>query len=113
MTAHTPGPWLYSGGYPAFVAAIDEEDPRNALRASVCELDNRLPEYQRPQSEVDANGWLIAAAPDLLEAAIIGENWLACVPIKDMPQTPTEPRGWGNDYNKIYAAIAKAREGSA
>ncbi len=52
---------------------------------------------------------LANAAPDLFEAAVLFENWLAGVSMADMPDVPTEPRGFGASYNKAYAAIDKAR----
>jgi hypothetical protein len=58
--AHTPGPWLREGN---FVYALNDHD-MNVFSASV-QNDNRLcsPEV------LDANARLIAAAPELLEAA--------------------------------------------
>lgn len=101
MSEPTGGDWMYSGGYPAFVAAPDEDS--NALRATVCNLDSRLEKYQRPQDEIDANGWLIAAAPDLLEA--LHELW-ACAETYDEFNDPGHD--WYSLRWQVKDAIAKA-----
>lgn len=57
MSAHTPGPWLVN----PFVARVD-----NGLDSPICEL--LWPTSLRSEDETEANGRLIAAAPELLEA---------------------------------------------
>lgn len=60
MTAQpTPGPWLVS----PFVARVD--NPKDNL--PICAL--LWPTDERSEEETEANARLIAAAPDLLEAA--------------------------------------------
>lgn len=109
MASFTPGPWMYSGGYPAFVAAPDEDDPGNALKAMVCYLDARLDRYQRPDDEVNANGWLIEAAPDLYEACILAERALRL----GIPQEAVTLINKKGDFDSIVIARIRLEEAIA
>lgn len=63
MTKHTPGPWAVNP-VAAWVdcGQLDEDgDP-----TPVCAL--AWPTIYRSENETEANGYLIAAAPDMLEA---------------------------------------------
>lgn len=66
MTAprHTSGPWTYS--YNPYLSQCDEEIPAFEVHGEekVCDTNE-----SRPREEQEANAMLIAAAPDLLEAA--------------------------------------------
>ena len=68
MTHHTPGPWIVGDGNDldpfVVMARVDTEegDPASGLVAAVVYGDRQL-------SEATENARLIAAAPDLLEAA--------------------------------------------
>lgn len=66
---HTPGPWLVS----PFVARVD--NPRDNL--PICAL--LWPTDERSEDETEANARLIAAAPDLLEAANAAFDFLGGV----------------------------------
>lgn len=57
---HTPGPWTCDGGRYLPIIAIVDGKPAQIGRAESC--------GQIGDEEVEANGALIAAAPDLLKA---------------------------------------------
>lgn len=105
MAEYTHGRWMYSGGYPAFVAVAsrDEDEPGNALKAMVCALDNPLESYHRPSNEVDANGWLIASAPDLYEAAVylLGHE-------NPSPDSGLNAESYAEAWDLLKEAVAKA-----
>ena len=72
---HTPGPWAV---FPDSVSEAPEDHVavviwpnRGSDEDAVCEVYGELtgPDYERPLAEQMANARLIAAAPDLLEAA--------------------------------------------
>lgn len=66
-SAHTPGPWYYREN-DALIIAPDKRNPKNNWHIA----------YLRPQGvETPANARLIAAAPDMLAALRICENYLA------------------------------------
>jgi hypothetical protein len=102
-TQHTPGPWFYEGqnirnGDGLDVATVDSE--RSTERCT----SDRI-----PLKEWTANTHLIAAAPDLLAALRLCEDWIPNVPRrKGAPYEETR----GRVFESIIAAIAKA-EGSA
>jgi hypothetical protein len=62
--AHTPGPWIYE--YSPWTAQDGKEIPAFEVHGTekVCDTNEN-----RPAEEQEANARLIAAAPDLLEAA--------------------------------------------
>ncbi len=91
MTDHTPGPWHISKAGHHTIWNDDE-----VIVADCDSLDPRQP----PADQIGANCYLIAAAPDLLEA------------LKDM-FFQFEHHGYDSDNDKITidqarAAIAKA-----
>jgi hypothetical protein len=62
---HTPGPWTYQ--YSPYTAQDEHEIPAFEVHGNdvkVCDTNE-----DRPAAEQEANACLIAAAPDLLEAA--------------------------------------------
>lgn len=61
-TQHTPGPWAVN----PFRAQVDAFRGQDALPLAVCQL--LWPTKERSEAETEANGRLIAAAPDLLGA---------------------------------------------
>jgi len=63
MSKHTPGPWALSSGASHVIAACG---------GGICKLDSIHGAYQ----DQAANARLIAAAPDLLEACKVFEEWL-------------------------------------
>jgi hypothetical protein len=96
MSAHTPGPWtvedrverllIFANGSPDFVAEIPAISPDDDVQLA----------YERGQS---ANARLIAAAPDLLEAA---KEVLKC------RGDGTFGRDGAQGYQLLLAAIVKA-----
>ena len=65
MTHHTPGPWIVCDGNDLDPFVVMEDGPRVPARGAVASVvygDRNL-------SEATENARLIAAAPDLLEAA--------------------------------------------
>ena len=75
---HTPGPWRTEGADHFGDHTIDQEGGSLAIAAVVSNL--------REEDEVSANACLIAAAPDLLEAAkaltsaLEGYEWQSDMP---------------------------------
>lgn len=60
MNKHTPGPWMLDGDAGSMSLDVIARSERIAMiDCEVCRMED---------SEVDANGLLIAAAPDLLDA---------------------------------------------
>jgi hypothetical protein len=62
---HTPGPWVYH--YSPYIGHNDEEIPAFELHgdeAKICDTNE-----DQPWEEQEANARLIAASPELLEAA--------------------------------------------
>ena len=59
MSTHTPGPWL-----------IEPTDTSKAIVTDDCVICEMAVWAYEHQKEIEANAHLIAAAPDLLEAAI-------------------------------------------
>lgn len=88
---HTPGPWEVSKDYPLQVKAV------NAPSHNTVALFGDF--YERPTRE--ANGRLIAAAPELLEALIEAEQMIHAGELNE------------GTMNIIRAAIAKAKGGAA
>lgn len=63
MSAHTHGPWEYSGDLITFINANGDEE----AIAQIFQPDNHDDEDQN-EAEMNSNGALLSAAPDLLEA---------------------------------------------
>lgn len=69
--ACTPGPWTFQ--YSPYLSRFDEEIPAFEVHGEhkVCDTNE-----DRPAEEQEANAMLIAAAPDLLQAAEkVIANW--------------------------------------
>jgi hypothetical protein len=62
MSKHTPGPWVADDGYSATHLRIRSED-----WGTIADVND--PYNAMPDGELEANARLIAAAPELLEAA--------------------------------------------
>lgn len=63
---HTPGPWnCHQPGFKGIVSGV-VRDKQNRFVATTASPNTG--EYNRDETEVDANARLIAAAPELLEA---------------------------------------------
>ncbi|MHC3750731.1 hypothetical protein ACYKDZ_17825 [Stutzerimonas stutzeri] len=97
MTKHTPGPWLVEG---RTVYALND-DGYNRFSALVQDAHT-------PGDELEANARLIAAAPDLLEAAElaleVAEGWIH----DQLDGTGIAGEALGK-LDSVRAAIAKAR----
>ena len=101
MTTHTPGPWC------------DDSTLPPSTRPVIARTARGLPisanwEGPIPQGQDDANAYLIAAAPDLLEAA--KEIADTCIRVKDPRMggtTDLEAVGFAS-IDRLRAAIAKA-----
>ena len=95
MEKHTPGPWRRNGD------TIDGND----YVSVVCCRGNYAPEFVSNADNWKANARLIAAAPELLEAARLGRN----VIIHNNPQFEGEwvavPR---EDFDRLRAIVDKA-----
>ena len=104
MSAHTPGPWVFRSESGA--SGCDDNDMGGIYApdfVEVCWFGNGTTYYPTegcPPSE--ANGRLMAAAPDLLEACIQAEAAIAGLDFDGCPEA----------LAVIRAAIAKA-EGRA
>ena len=85
MSAHTPGPWQVTGEFDRFhngewIRPLDAEGrPKSELVAVVCDFNR----YDR-DAEREANARLIAAAPDLVDAAQLALSVLRAQPLVEM-----------------------------
>lgn len=92
MSEHTPGPWHVRA-------------PTDVMHA-VCRLSGSIIAdvgYSNTLEENDANGRLISAAPDLLEALILLEHEMI-----ESGNAWSKDYGWTPAIEKTRAAIAKA-----
>ena len=101
MNKHTPGPWFVDHKSPFLVRAGDDIDGRHIAHIG--------PANYTPIFDVDEpNAKLIAAAPDLLEAAQlalqIAESW-----IHDQLDGTSSIDGALLHLDPVRAAIARAR----
>ena len=101
MNKHTPGPWFVDHKSPFLVRAGDDIDGRHIAHIG--------PANYTPRFDVDEpNAKLIAAAPDLLEAAQlalqIAESW-----IHDQLDGTSSIDGALLHLDPVRAAIARAR----
>ena len=86
MSTHTPGPWL-----------IEPTDTSKAIVTDDCVICEMAPWDDEYQDELEANARLIAAAPDLLEAAIALQV-----------AAPLGQSEWNAAADKLDKAISKA-----
>lgn len=73
MSAHTPGPWIWieHGAAMWLVPIADyQKDPDYPADYAICDDGSAYGEYSQKIDPSSANGRLLAAAPDLLEALI-------------------------------------------
>lgn len=94
-TKHTPGPWLASK-YPrsnAYVVTTTPGDAKGDIANVLFGLGSKIAE------ETEANARLIAAAPELLEAAI-----------EALPYINADPNDPAGPVARLVAAIAKSQE---
>lgn len=90
-TTHTPGPWLIKGG--------DHIETTTGRR--ICTIDER--DFGKGFAESYENGFLIAAAPDLLAALV------EMLEFADMGEIHDEETA--EAVARAHAAIAKAKGG--
>ena len=86
MSTHTPGPWL-----------IEPTDTSKAIVTDDCVICEMAVWSYEHQKEIEANALLIAASPDLLEAAIALQV-----------AAPLGQSEWNAAAYKLDKAIAKA-----
>lgn len=86
MSTHTPGPWL-----------IEPTDTSKAIVTDDCVICEMAVWAYEHQKEIEANAHLIAAAPDLLEAAIALQV-----------AAPLGQSEWNAAADKLDKAISKA-----
>ncbi len=86
---HSPSPWRYLD--------YRVEDYKGEMIIAIGKSDERI-----PHSVAEANGHLVAAAPDLLEACIAAHSALGF---------PIDDESMFRVTNQLATAIAKARRG--
>lgn len=91
MSTHTPGPWL-----------IEPTDTSKAIVTDDCVICEMAVWAYEHQKEIEANAHLIAAAPDLLEAAIALQV-----------AAPLGQSEWNAAADKLDKAIEKATGASS
>ena len=98
-TKHTPGPWEVGPVDDTVVTHVGAD----GVRLVVAEIDG---DYNQPETWpiMEANARLIAAAPELLEAAI---------ELKDVCNRPSAARTRAEAWRKLDKAIAKALQPNA
>jgi len=65
---HTPGPWAYGLGYRVRPDRGVDAKGREIGGPTICEVNANADRCCPPSDEIEANGRLIAAAPELLAA---------------------------------------------
>lgn len=94
---HTPGPWTYQEGSDAYTHIV-----RGPERLFITQLG------QDTSGVAEANARLMAAAPEMEEALILGLNVLRCLTAhRPLSLTRTECIA----FDQIEAAVQKARGG--
>lgn len=74
QTGHTPGRWYYNKNRRNICTVAKDLDTIVVAKVHCSEHDT----YSAEDAERDANGQLMAAAPDLLAALIRAQGHLAC-----------------------------------
>lgn len=91
---HTPVPWCYRGGHVA-----SETAAHGCTIATVTRTSKHIGD-----DEADANGRLMAAAPEMLKSLESTLSWMEdCLMDKSAAGTPSR-----RAYDTVRAAIAKA-----
>lgn len=99
-TKHTPGPWVKDyGNTIGHIKSIAKHEDR--ATPTLCRYDTEYIASSIPEEEREANGKLIAAAPDLLSSLI---ECLAGV--KELNGEYQD--GWSDIITRAEAAIIKA-----
>lgn len=102
MSKHTPGPWeIDTVTRPAEICTIHHVPPQGEEKQRWVYVRGAIGYWEADANEQLANARLIAAAPDLLQAAkAVVERW-------DSPRWK-EQEHTGTFIDKLRAAIAKA-----
>ena len=105
-TQHTPGPWFYD--WSSKTNGVVNQFHIGPQIGPLDEMGNVEPliTVDNDSDEAEANARLIAAAPELLEALAEVEIFIANMP-KGIGRGAAAPV-----YNKIEAAISKAKGGA-
>ena len=100
QSSFTPGPWeVHSSNSERWSCYVFPKGNGNFPYDTICHIEEAFgPNYSHPGSHM-ANARLIAAAPELLEAAI---------ELKDACNRPAAARTRAEAWRKLDAAIAKA-----
>lgn len=99
MSKHTPGPWLVTGG--SFVYALNSYGTNSFWTNIYGGSQGGYKSPATPNEEIEANANLIAAAPDLLEAAILA--------LDEMCNTSAPRSSFTDAVDALDAAIARAK----
>jgi hypothetical protein len=113
IQTHTPGPWRVerlSGPYDVSIAITAEGVELASLEGSRDPSKRRAEGWQQ-EDEAMANARLIAAAPDLLEAAKNMDDVLSRWSVANM--RPEKAGAFNAALTALRAAIAKAEGGPA
>lgn len=106
--AHTPGPWLVHFAPNCWTVVQDGSSGRWQVAGGTAWGQPALAEQAK------ANGLLVAAAPELLEAGIEATGALAaCVDILKLIDSQKTAASVKAIHDRILAAIVKATTGSA
>jgi hypothetical protein len=101
---HTPGPWKYDGVESRLVVAAVENSIEHSF---ICDVLDTTEGLEGDCPEADANGRLIAAAPDLLAACRALVETFELADLGDEPEDGEYGDG-RRALNAGLAAIAKA-----
>lgn len=106
VAAHTPGPWVVVVNSRGAAVAIDAPSVANIPGKTNPVRHNGIGSPHSAKGH--ANARLIAAAPDLLEAAAELEGWISRVLVHTYTNRKPMPENLEVALEKIRAAIAKA-----
>lgn len=118
MSKHTPGPWkveyLYCSDFPenarVVICAAPKSDNHRHTKVAEAEFAFHGSEYHVDcREEAEANGRLLAAAPELLSALYLVEDYLdGCADVVDGDYGVPEPNKEMTLLREVREAIAKA-----
>lgn len=98
---HTKGQWKIWGDRGNLISAGDN-------KGMIAEIINHdVPKFRRPKKEIEANAYLIAAAPELLEALKMATIYIA----DHCSQNIEENHDKINITKRLLQALTKAEEG--
>src|SRR5262245_35236104 len=107
MSGATPGPWKYGLGYIIRPDRGLDANGREIGGPTIAEVNSDADRGCPSDDEIDANGHLIAAAPDLLAACEAARE--LCITVLGEVDADNV-RKWADDtFARLEAAIGKAR----